>query len=408
MLCAGIAWRHVIIDRRAGVPGTSSELSTRTERPTVPAFDSIHPNCILGRDGWKCWLWRDLVLSLSLSLSRINVVVAMERGRLVETIVHCSRRRSSFGRASQSAVVAARIYPIHPIHRSGQPAFPTVTSRKFTTRKDNNNTLLPHGSPPQPLTTIYVHPLSQLVLASLQSNGHEWILRHELDRCLTIHRDGTFVLEPKPQEEEERNDKLLPPDTVENQTCTTPTTTTTTTTSSTTTTTTSSSFTSTEATSTTKQESLQPKSEATNLTKESNTAPSDDDNAVGISTVCSHAPQRLRIWTSYDPLDKKHWLSVQLAAPPANATWNQENDQTSSSSSNHHHHHHHHHNVLVRRFLLQDNLLPAWHGGGASRHKSLPERIQEMVNQVMILVDDNCHMTPLQRQQQQQPRGKQR
>jgi len=36
------------------------------------------------------------------------------------------------------------------------------------------------------------------------------------------------------------------------------------------------------------------------------------------------------------------------------------------------------------RFLLQDNLMPAWHG---NRRKSVSERIQDSVLQLMEIVD---------------------
>ena len=341
------------------------------------------------------------------STTKAIAVVAMER-RLVETIV-CRARGLCLAPSCESA-----FWRMHHHHGSSPPFL--ICAMNFTTSKDSNNSsssssssnnLLPHGSPQQ-WTTIYVHPLSQLVLASLQTHGHEWILRHELDRSLTIHRDGTFVLEPKPQQRYEMAEKNTCA--IETAAAAAEGTITTAATTATTTTT------------TTERESLQPKVDATNG-EGNNNAPSYDGDTVHTPIVSSDGPQppldqgRLRIWTSYDPVDKKHWLSVQLAAPPpaakkmgvsaaavaaaAAVPLTRENDpifsssSSSSSSSNTS-------NVLVRRFLLQDNLLPAWHGGGASRHKSLPERIQEMVDQIMILVDENYHMAARQQQQQQQ------
>jgi hypothetical protein len=43
-------------------------------------------------------------------------------------------------------------------------------------------------------TSVYVHPLSQIVLNHLQTNCHEWIRSKCLDQNLALHRDGTFVL----------------------------------------------------------------------------------------------------------------------------------------------------------------------------------------------------------------------
>jgi hypothetical protein len=40
----------------------------------------------------------------------------------------------------------------------------------------------------------YVHPLSQLVLEYLQNDRSDWIVSHGLDRGLTVHRDGTFLI----------------------------------------------------------------------------------------------------------------------------------------------------------------------------------------------------------------------
>lgn len=122
------------------------------------------------------------------------------------------------------------------------------------------------------VTLVYVHPLSQVVLHHFQTACHEWICAKELDQNLTLHRDGTFMLE----------------------------------------------------------------------------SPAIGDESD--SSRCSS----LRIWTYYDGEDRKHWLSVSL-------------------------------NQVRHRFLLQDNLLPAWQG-----HKrcSLPERIQESVQDMIGAVDE--------------------
>ncbi|KAG7347510.1 hypothetical protein IV203_016215 [Nitzschia inconspicua] len=79
-----------------------------------------------------------------------------------------------------------------------------------------------------------------------------------------------------------------------------------------------------------------------------------------------------KIWTSYDEEEKKHWLTVQKQS-------------------------------VHQRFLLQDNMLPAWHGN----KKSLPERIHLRVDAMIRAVDRlDGHATspspPKQQQQQQQ------
>jgi hypothetical protein len=44
-------------------------------------------------------------------------------------------------------------------------------------------------------TSVYVHPLSQIVLQCLQTNCHDWVQSKNLHQNLIVHRDGTFILE---------------------------------------------------------------------------------------------------------------------------------------------------------------------------------------------------------------------
>ena len=55
-----------------------------------------------------------------------------------------------------------------------------------------------------------------------------------------------------------------------------------------------------------------------------------------------------QIWTSYDPEEKKHWLTV-------------------------------HRGDLVGRYMLQDNMKPAWH----SDRRSVPEKVQDAVDEMI-------------------------
>jgi hypothetical protein len=141
-------------------------------------------------------------------------------------------------------------------------------------------------------STVYVHPLSQIILEYLQDCHHAWIVRHGLDQSLTLHRDGSFVL----------------------------------------------------------------KFRRTQVVSES--SPRTDEARVSVwSQVASGSKQDQkddvdRIWTSYDEEEKKHWLMVQKQS-------------------------------LHQRFLLQDNLLSAWHGN----KKSLPERIHLSVDTMIRAVD---------------------
>ena len=143
--------------------------------------------------------------------------------------------------------------------------------------------------------TVYVHPLSQIILEYLQDCRHEWILDQGL-QSLTLHRDGSFELKF-----------------VNN---TTPT--------------------------------------NTNNTTTDENVVLDNESATTSSTTTAAAAAATedRIWTSYDEEEKKHWLTVQKSS-------------------------------LHQRFLLQDNLLPAWHGN----RKSLPERIHLSVDNMIRAID---------------------
>jgi len=57
------------------------------------------------------------------------------------------------------------------------------------------------------LTSVYVHPLSQIVLRHFQTSCHHWIQKKKLDQNLVLHRDGTFVLTP-PLEKDDKSSSL--------------------------------------------------------------------------------------------------------------------------------------------------------------------------------------------------------
>lgn len=61
-----------------------------------------------------------------------------------------------------------------------------------------------------------------------------------------------------------------------------------------------------------------------------------------------------KIWTSYDANEKKHWLTV-------------------------------HKGDLVGRYLLQDNMKPAWH----SDKKSVPDKIRDAVDEMMKKMEED-------------------
>jgi hypothetical protein len=138
------------------------------------------------------------------------------------------------------------------------------------------------------LKLIYIHPLSQVVLLYFQTECHRWICSKNLDRHLTLHRDGTFILE----------------------------------------------------------------------------APQDDKETSADTT--SRVTKSPRIWTSYDPVDKKHWLSYSMVDSSAVTDCSEPQTQ--------------------RRILLQDNMMSAWQG---NLRKSLSEYVQESVQELMEIVDQD-------------------
>jgi len=58
-----------------------------------------------------------------------------------------------------------------------------------------------------------------------------------------------------------------------------------------------------------------------------------------------------RIWTSYDATERKHWLSVKKGK-------------------------------LVGRFLLQDNMKPAWHASRLSTHEKVKVAVDDMIEKI--------------------------
>lgn len=187
--------------------------------------------------------------------------------------------------------------------------------------------------------SVYVHPLSQIVLEYLQNSHHDWIVSKGLDRSLTLHRDGSFEMKDVSQLFSANATSPFPPlanSTVEPVTPT------------------SASHTAAsndETSTTTKASDGEMSSPSTSPQHRINTAVPADNNV-------------MRIWTSYDEQEKKHWLTVRRG-------------------------------VFRQRFLLQDNLLTAWHG---NRGVSLPERLQVAVDEMIRAID----RLDLQQKQEQQ------
>jgi len=80
----------------------------------------------------------------------------------------------------------------------------TAAAAGATTTKDNNksaeiissSTAEDETVENEAIQSVYVHPLSQIVLRHFQTSCHDWIRSKRLDENLVIHRDGTFVLTP--------------------------------------------------------------------------------------------------------------------------------------------------------------------------------------------------------------------
>lgn len=132
--------------------------------------------------------------------------------------------------------------------------------------------------------SIYVHPLSQVVLQYFQESKHDWIVSQRLDEALTLHRDGSFQLR------------------------------------------------------------FPSSSSPSSSSSSQSPVPSTDKEDALLDFS--------RIWTSYDETEKKHWLTVKRGP-------------------------------LQKRFLLQDNMLPAWN----HNRKSLPERIHSAVDDLILAVN---------------------
>ena len=187
-----------------------------------------------------------------------------------------SSSSSSFSSSSSSVLLVTSTSSLGwPQTSSSSSAAPAI--RRCSTLKDLER-------------TVYVHPLSQIILEYLQVTKHDWILRHQLDR-LRLHRDGSFEL-------------LFP-------------------------------------------------------TKETGgdhhqTEHCEDGNDSTMKRNDIDLPSKARIWTSYDEMEKKHWLTV-------------------------------HRGTLHQRYMLQDNLQPAWHGN----KPSLPERIHSAVDDMIRVIDQH-------------------
>lgn len=173
--------------------------------------------------------------------------------------------------------------------------------------------------------TVYIHPLSQIILEYLQNSRHDWVVDRGWDRSLTVHRDGSFELKFIQQVVDQYDDEAVEGevDAIVEPTIGT-------------------------------DENDTPTVCITDLIpSSSNVESSAAGDGVTVPPDATVAAVLGRIWTSYDDEEKKHWLTVEKGP------------------------------TVHRRFLLQDNLLPAWN----RNRRGLPERIHLAVDEMIRTID---------------------
>mmetsp|Transcript_1883 Transcript_1883/g.4647 ORF Transcript_1883/g.4647 Transcript_1883/m.4647 type:complete len:407 (-) Transcript_1883:419-1639(-) len=212
---------------------------------------------------------------------------------------------------------------------------------------------------------VYAHPLSQIILEYLQDHHHLFLQQHGLT-LLRLHRDGSFELlqdmeaiVPVASSQKEVADARATTKDDANDTVTTA-----------------------AAGETPLDATLSNDDDADKKATDSDASQSADMNtrssrhsmaAAESASKPKYGP--LRIWTSYDEMEKKHWLTVQHVETEDTLLSVDNSTQSTNNNNN---------PPLYRRFLLQDNLLPAWHGN--SHRTSLPTRIHESVNQLIASI----------------------
>lgn len=193
------------------------------------------------------------------------------------------------------------------------PSDPITPSSDSAPSPPANNVLdiLSMQRPDVHFTSVYVHPLSQIILNHFQTHCHDWIRSKRLDNNLILHQDGTFVI----QSSGRKPSRIEAP-----------------------------------STASMKSSILLNKNFRFIL-------PYSDQRVVrGQSTARASSPSSIRIWTSYDTSEGKHWLCVSM--------------EESRFST---------------KYLLQDNSLTPWQG---FKLRSVPERVCASVHELMKAVND--------------------
>jgi len=211
------------------------------------------------------------------------------------------------------------------------------------------------------LCSVYVHPLSQIVLEYLQDCRHKWITEKGFDRSLTLHRDGSFEVKGslpsvcvtsdinlngngvvRKQNMFDGKNNNMNNDTDRG-----------------------SNYDKRRNTETTNpisiiDETKEMTTKTASIKSDSKSISSTITDTCHVETTTTENQQQhniqiddnIRIWTSYDEEEKKHWLTARKG-------------------------------LFRQRFLLQDNLLSAWNGNRGS----LPERIHVAVDGMIRAVD---------------------
>lgn len=214
--------------------------------------------------------------------------------------------------------------------------------------------------------SVYVHPLSQIVLEYLQESHHAWVVAKGLDQSLTLHRDGSFELKHVPQPHTSiptkspiRPYSSLPQQKEHRKSNSEPIIS--------------------ASTSATASMKLQKNDQDTSDTVGSAKENQQNGHTQAIAPPSTDSSDNIRIWTSYDEEEKKHWLTVRQG-------------------------------LFRQRFLLQDNLLTAWQ---ANRGSSFQERLHLAVDEMIGAVDrldrqQQQHQTLSMKQQQWHQKGQRR
>jgi hypothetical protein len=215
----------------------------------------------------------------------------------------------------------------------------TTTGGTTANTNDNSSSSSNSLDRSSEIRSVYVHPLSQVVLEYLQDCRYEWIIEKGLDRSLALHRDGSFEIKFVPQrpflssindidnengngsnDDKSRNTETTESISIRDE----------------------------------NNDIMEGKPTTTNESSSSSTVTTSTSHvATTTTTTTTTTDDNIRIWTSYDEQEKKHWLTVRKG-------------------------------LFRQRFLLQDNLLSAWNGNG---NRGTSEHIHVAVDELIHAVD---------------------